>query len=735
MRKFLFLVVAATFAFAAHAQSITIAAARALPSGSVVTVEGTVSCNTELGVTLRYIQDGTGAMAIYGNPVGVGTVGSVVRTTGTLVNYKGICEMSPTSSCTVLSTGAAPTPLATTYAGVNEANEGLLIKIPSCTFTATGNFVYTAAGYTVNTPTGSFLLFLRNGHPLIGTPIPSLPVSITGVSSQFDAAAATTDNWNTSTTGYQLLPRSQADFEGLLITAPVTQTNTTTSSFSLNWTSNLTARTGVKYGLTTALELGFVAGGTNTATPTVALSGFQPAQVVYARAFSAIGVDTAWASRSAFITTSTSTGTIQVYFNKAVDLAVATPGNNATELNPVDYENLIINLINNAQTSIDCAVYNANRVPITNALNAAHQRGVKVRYVYDIDEANTALASALFPKIGVNSVALMHDKYLVVDANSVNNSYVLSGSTNWTDNQIVDDNNNIVIIQDQSLARAYELEQNEMWGGVNAQPFIGWSKSGADKADNTPHFFKIGGKNVEMYFSPSDATESKIINAINTADASMQFALLTFTSTGIATAIRSAKLRGVDCKGLVDNINDTNSQVPYLNTNNIPTYDARMGAIFHHKYAVIDAANLSSDPTVVTGSHNWSSSANSRNDENTLIIHDANITNQFWQSFNASWTIVTATTAVENINGMTATLMPNPANGETTLQLEKGTKSGAIQVELYNAVGQQMSGQTVNYNANDTQSLRLNLNGLATGTYFVVLKSDDKVMARKLSVN
>jgi PLD-like domain/Secretion system C-terminal sorting domain len=274
-----------------------------------------------------------------------------------------------------------------------------------------------------------------------------------------------------------------------------------------------------------------------------------------------------------------------------------------------------------------------------------------------------------------------------------------------------------------------------------AQPFAGWSKSGASKSDNTPHFFKIGGKNVEMYFSPSDATESKIINAINTANASLEFALLTFTSNGLGTAVNNAKGRGVECRGIIDNINDQNSQFTFLNaTSNQPTspfmvYDATMPGLFHHKYAVIDAANLSSDPTVVTGSHNWSSSANSKNDENTLIIHDANITNQFLQSFNFSWGILTSTVAVESINNMTATLIPNPANSATTLRLENGTKSGNIQVALYNTVGQMVSTQTINYNANDTQTLSLDLSALAKGTYFVILSADSKIMARKLLVD
>ena len=38
---------------------------------------------------------------------------------------------------------------------------------------------------------------------------------------------------------------------------------------------------------------------------------------------------------------------------------------------------------------------------------------------------------------------------------------------------------------------------------------------------------------------------------------------------------------------------------------------------------------------MLTGSHNWSNSANVRNDENTLIIHDQDIANQYFQEWMA----------------------------------------------------------------------------------------------------
>ena len=52
------------------------------------------------------------------------------------------------------------------------------------------------------------------------------------------------------------------------------------------------------------------------------------------------------------------------------------------------------------------------------------------------------------------------------------------------------DYNNIIFIQDKSIAQAYTLEFNEMWGGF----FVG------NKENNTPHNFVVNGINIEIYF-------------------------------------------------------------------------------------------------------------------------------------------------------------------------------------------------------------------------------------------
>ncbi len=77
-----------------------------------------------------------------------------------------------------------------------------------------------------------------------------------------------------------------------------------------------------------------------------------------------------------------------------------------------------------------------------------------------------------------------------------------------------------------------------------------------------------------------------------------------------------------------------------------------VSGLLHHKYMIIDADNPRSDPIVITGSHNWTAAADSSNDENTLIIHDANVANEFYQEFRARYG------ASSNISPADATIVP-----------------------------------------------------------------------------
>jgi phosphatidylserine/phosphatidylglycerophosphate/cardiolipin synthase-like enzyme len=249
-----------------------------------------------------------------------------------------------------------------------------------------------------------------------------------------------------------------------------------------------------------------------------------------------------------------------------------------------------------------------------------------------------------------------------------NKAFVWTGATNWQEGQINHDPNNVIIIQDQALAKAYRLEFEEMWGDTDLTSNIAFSRFGPFKIDNTPHEFNIGGKRLELYFSPSDQTNDYLLNTINSANTNLYFSSMVITRQDLADAIVNRVQAGVEVFGI------TNSSV---NSTQWPTLVAGIPVgqmlenpdtttIMHHKYVVVDHNNLNSDPIVWTGSHNWSNNANNKNDENSIALHDANIANQFFQEFYARFIEYGGVLLKINETEINSNLLlyPNPATDE-----------------------------------------------------------------------
>jgi len=254
----------------------------------------------------------------------------------------------------------------------------------------------------------------------------------------------------------------------------------------------------------------------------------------------------------------------------------------------------------------------------------------------------------------------MHNKFIIVDANSTNNSWILGGSTNWTNpSNLLNDYNNMIFIQDEAIAKAYTLEFEEMWGGI----------FGNNKLDNTPHKFMTDGKLVEVYFSPSDQTTSHILETIETVDNTLEFGLLSFTRDDLGQAVIDKDIEfGVTARGIIEQENGSGSEFAILSAASVDVR-SHMGVthIFHHKYLIVDANAISTDPTVLTGSHNWSNNAENNSDENTLIIHDATIANIYLQEFEKRWGEL-GTSGIDELINVEVSVFPNPSAGKVKVK-------------------------------------------------------------------
>lgn len=699
----------------ANAQT-PIAQARDLAEGTVVTIRGLVTNGSELG-GIRYVQDATAGIAVFpgtGSTSGFSPLrGSDISVSGPLKLFNGLLEIDPVQAFTLHSTNN-PLPPAQLIdpAGMGESNESELVRINGCTLQgAGGSFASGALGFSSNGQTGN--VFLRSGHPLIGSLIPTEVVDLIGIVSQYSTGPVVG--------GYQLLLRNAADIlasSSLSILGEVQQSSIAPSSFVLSWNTNLQSAARVRYGLTSAFG-SLASASANGTAHSVAMEGLQSAQAYYVQAFSVLGSDTAFAPVRLYSTASADPGSIRVYFNKSVDHGVAT-GPLAIDLGSA-IDDTIKAYMDRAQSSIDVAVYNTTSSLLVGAANAAHARGVRVRWIAEGSNSNSALQN-LVPGIAVhyrtNSEGSgMHNKFTIVDADGGPTAHVLTGSANFTNAGFFLDPNNLVIVQDMALARAYRTEFAEMWGGSGAQPDVNNSRFGAAKTDNTPHLFNVNGTLVRSAFSPSDGTTSRIENALRTADQRIEFALFALTNGTLYEALMDMQAQpNVQVRGMVEEDDLSPSIFDALVAGGVDVRPDGDPSSLHHKYAIVDRGAPASDPLVITGSHNWSYNAENSNDENTLIIHSDAVADQFHQEWNARWTTAVGIGTMAS-GGHELQLWPNPSSGPLHVSRPFATGSPA-QLRVLD-----LTGRTLLVEQLQGSETTIDVADLSTGAYILQVTS------------
>lgn len=314
----------------------------------------------------------------------------------------------------------------------------------------------------------------------------------------------------------------------------------------------------------------------------------------------------------------------QVFFNPLA-ITATTP-----TIMPTPMEQALLDLINQAASQIDIALYGLDRQSVVTALINAHTRGVAVRVVGDDDAAAgsyaaayQALASAgITVTLDSNTSQIQHNKFLVVDGQSV-----WTGSTNFTDTGFTLNANNALLVYDPTLANIYSLEFNEMWSGL----FHG------AKADNTPHLLDYTGTKVESYFSPTDNVAFEVWQELANAEESVHFAMFFFTDDVLSEQMVKLAESGVAVHGLFDQLGEAGTS---SDSDDLCAAGAQIGVEnfagkLHHKLAIIDANG--SDPTIILGSYNWTDSGAYQNDENTLIIHSAALAQEYLVEWQQLW--------------------------------------------------------------------------------------------------
>ena len=371
-----------------------------------------------------------------------------------------------------------------------------------------------------------------------------------------------------------------------------------------------------------------------------------------------------------------------VFFNGTTDTIYALSSNRSN-----DNENLeqrVIDVINRTKKSLDMAAFELNSLNIVIALCKAKERGVRVRIIFDDENApknnedlwKTArsllqnkykipiLSDAGWPIVRSKQNffkgyrAFMHNKFLVADFISADSTddIVITGSYNFTITGMVS-MQNIIQIQNRTLAAAYTNEFEQMWGGSDNLPDS--SRAAFHQFKKRSSNARIGFGNeslIEAYFAPMNKERNRpnlleLVADLITKEADHDIKICAFsfsTDVEIDDAVREKyESKNLDVKAVFDKTGrtkyglytamtlDPSSRKPW--NKKAEAYLAHEDRQLHHKYILIDAENpdIHDIPIVVTGSFNFSKNANEVNDDNFLIIHDRAIVNQYLQEFYA----------------------------------------------------------------------------------------------------
>jgi phosphatidylserine/phosphatidylglycerophosphate/cardiolipin synthase-like enzyme len=137
----------------------------------------------------------------------------------------------------------------------------------------------------------------------------------------------------------------------------------------------------------------------------------------------------------------------------------------------------------------------------------------------------------------------------------------------------------------------------------------------------------------EVYFSPENECASAIIKKLESATSNIRICVFTISDNRIADTIVQRARDGIRVYIITDDEKtyDYGSDIRRLADAGIDVRVDYSDHHMHHKFAVLDKA------CAITGSYNWTRSADEYNHENILITRDKAVVEAYLKEFHRLW--------------------------------------------------------------------------------------------------
>ena len=177
--------------------------------------------------------------------------------------------------------------------------------------------------------------------------------------------------------------------------------------------------------------------------------------------------------------------------------------------------------------------------------------------------------------------------------------------------------------------RAFEVAREQLLS-PEAKGVMDWLEDVVKAFSKTA---QKGDDESRVFFSPGDDCPEIICRLFEKAEQTVDICVFTITDDRVTQAIRDAYVRGVNIRVITDNDKalDPGSDVDRMSGLGIPLRVDKSPHHMHHKYAIFDKT------TTLTGSYNWTRSADRHNEENFLTTDDPSITRPFIGHFEKLW--------------------------------------------------------------------------------------------------